>query len=72
VIDLYYWATPNGYKLKLFLEETGLPYRTVPINIGKGKQFASEFLAMAPSNGTHGGSEGAFPQICTLKARICH
>jgi GSH-dependent disulfide-bond oxidoreductase len=50
VIDLYYWPTPNGYKLKLFLEETGLPYRTVPINIGKGEQFRPEFLAIAPNN----------------------
>ena len=50
MIDLYYWSTPNGYKLKLFLEETGLPYRTVPINIGKGEQFGPEFLAIAPNN----------------------
>jgi GST-like protein len=48
MIDLYYWTTPNGHKLTLFLEEAGLPYRIVPINIGKGEQFAAEFLCIAP------------------------
>jgi GST-like protein len=50
MIDLYYWTTPNGHKLTLFLEETGLAYRLIPINIGKGEQFAPEFLAIAPNN----------------------
>lgn len=50
MIDLYYWPTPNGLKLKLFLEETGLPYRTVPVDIGKGEQFRPEFLAISPNN----------------------
>jgi GST-like protein len=50
MIDLYYWTTPNGHKLTLFLEEAGLPYRIVPINIGKGEQFAAEFLCIAPNN----------------------
>jgi GST-like protein len=50
MIDLYYWTTPNGHKLTLFLEETGLPYRVIPINIGKGEQFAPEFLAIAPNS----------------------
>jgi GST-like protein len=50
VIDLYFWATPNGLKVKLFLEEAGLPYRTVPVNIGKGEQFKPEFLAISPNN----------------------
>jgi GST-like protein len=50
MIDLYYWTTPNGHKLTMFLEETGLPYRLIPINIGKGEQFAPEFLAIAPNN----------------------
>ncbi|NPD66017.1 thiol:disulfide oxidoreductase [Lichenicola cladoniae] len=50
MIDLYYWTTPNGHKVTLFLEETSLPYRIVPINIGKGEQFKPEFLAVAPNN----------------------
>jgi len=50
MIDLYYWTTPNGHKITLFLEETGLPYRIVPVNIGKGEQFRPEFLAIAPNN----------------------
>jgi GST-like protein len=50
MIDLYYWTTPNGHKLTLFLEETGLAYRLIPINIGKGEQFAPDFLAIAPNN----------------------
>jgi GST-like protein len=48
--DLYFWPTPNGLKLKLFFEESGLPYRAIPVNIGKGEQFKPEFLAIAPNN----------------------
>ena len=50
MIDLYYWTTPNGHKITLFLEETGLPYRIVPVNIGRGDQFEPEFLRIAPNN----------------------
>ena len=50
MIDLYYWTTPNGHKITLFLEETGLPYKILPINIGKGEQFQTEFLKVAPNN----------------------
>jgi len=50
MIDLYYWTTPNGHKVTMFLEEAGLPYRIVPINIGKGEQFAPDFLRIAPNN----------------------
>ena len=50
MIDLYYWTTPNGHKITLFLEETGLPYAIHPINIGKGDQFQSEFLKISPNN----------------------
>lgn len=50
MIDLYYWTTPNGHKITLFLEETGLPHRILPINIGKGEQFAPNFLAVSPNN----------------------
>ncbi|MBS0370269.1 MAG: glutathione S-transferase N-terminal domain-containing protein [Proteobacteria bacterium] len=50
MIDLHYWTTPNGHKITLFLEESGLPYRIVPINIGKGEQFQPDFLRIAPNN----------------------
>lgn len=50
MIDLHYWPTPNGHKITLFLEEAGLEYRIHPVNIGKGDQFAPEFLAIAPNN----------------------
>ena len=50
MIDLYYWTTPNGHKITLFLEESGLPYRILPINIGKGEQFAADFLRISPNN----------------------
>jgi GSH-dependent disulfide-bond oxidoreductase len=50
MIDLYYWTTPNGHKITIFLEETGLPYRMVPVNISKGEQFQPDFLAISPNN----------------------
>ena len=50
MIDLYYWTTPNGHKISIFLEEAGLPYTVRPIHIGKGEQFAPDFLAIAPNN----------------------
>jgi len=50
MIDLYYWTTPNGHKITLFLEETGLPYTIHPVNISRGDQFKPEFLAIAPNN----------------------
>ena len=50
MIDLYYWTTPNGHKITIFLEETGLPYRIVPVNISKGEQFRPAFLAISPNN----------------------
>ena len=50
MIDLHYWPTPNGHKITLFLEEAGLPYRIVPVDIGKGEQFRPDFLAIAPNN----------------------
>lgn len=50
MIDLYYWTTPNGHKVTLFLEETGLDYTIHPINIGKGEQFDPDFLRIAPNN----------------------
>ncbi len=50
MIELYYWTTPNGHKITIFLEETGLPYHLRPINIGKGDQFEPEFLKHSPNN----------------------
>ena len=50
VIDFYFWPTPNGLKVKLFLEEAQLPYRVFLVNLGKGEQFAPSFLAIAPNN----------------------
>jgi GST-like protein len=50
MIDLYYWPTPNGWKITIFLEETGIPHRIVPVNIGAGEQFAPDFLAISPNN----------------------
>ena len=49
-IDLYFWPTPNGWKISIMLEECGLPYRVIPVNIAKGEQFRPEFLAISPNN----------------------
>jgi GST-like protein len=49
-IDLYYWPTPNGYKISIMLEECGLPYNLTPVNISKGEQFKPDFLALSPNN----------------------
>jgi len=50
VIDFYYWPTPNGWKVAIMLEECGLEYRMIPVNIGRGAQFKPEFLAISPNN----------------------
>jgi GST-like protein len=50
MIDLYYWTTPNGHKITIFLEETGLEYKIVPVNISKGDQFKPAFLEISPNN----------------------
>jgi len=50
MIDVHYWTTPNGHKITIFLEETGLPYKIFPVNIGKGEQFQRTFLAVSPNN----------------------
>ncbi len=50
MIDLHYWPTPNGHKITMFLEEAGLPYTIVPVNIGQGEQFKPDFLKIAPNN----------------------
>jgi GST-like protein len=50
MIDLHYWTTPNGHKITIALEELGLPYRVIPVNISRGDQFKPAFLAIAPNN----------------------
>jgi len=50
MIDLYYWPTPNGHKITIFLEEAGLNYQIIPVNIGAGDQFKPDFLRIAPNN----------------------
>jgi GST-like protein len=50
MIDLYYWPTPNGHKITVFLEEAGLDYTIKPVNIGKGEQFEPDFLRISPNN----------------------
>lgn len=50
MIDLHYWPTPNGWKISIALEEMGLPYRLLPVNIGRGEQFEPAFLAISPNN----------------------
>src|SRR5690606_28591413 len=67
MIDLYYWPTPNGHKVTLLLEETGLEYRIHPVNIGSGDQFKPEFLAISPNNKMpaivdHAPADGGAPQ----------
>ena len=49
-IDVHTWSTPNGWKIPIMLEECGLAYRIVPVNIGKGEQMAPDFLAISPNN----------------------
>lgn len=50
MLDVYFWPTPNGYKVTIFLEEVGLPYNVIPVNIGQGDQFKPEFLRISPNN----------------------
>ena len=49
-IELYYWPTPNGFKISIMLEECKLPYIMVPVNIAKGEQFNPDFLKISPNN----------------------
>ncbi len=50
MIDFYYWPTPNGWKVSIMLEELGATYNMIPVNIGQGDQFKSEFLSLSPNN----------------------
>jgi len=66
MIDLYYWTTPNGHKITIYLEETGLPYALRPVNISRGEQFDPAFLAISPNNRIpaivdHAPADGAGP-----------
>jgi GST-like protein len=83
-MDLYFWPTPNGLKLKLFFEESGLEHRIILVNLGQGDQLKPEFLAISPNNRAavavlaggrpraDGGAERPFPHLCARKAAICH
>jgi len=50
VLDIYFWTTPNGYKVLLFAEELGIPYTIKPVSIGRGEQFKPDFLRISPNN----------------------
>lgn len=50
MLDLYFWTTPNGYKVTILLEALGLQYNVVPVHIGKGEQFKPDFLKISPNN----------------------
>ncbi len=50
MIELYYWPTPNGHKITIFLEEAEIDYQIMTVNIGKGDQFKPEFLKISPNN----------------------
>jgi GST-like protein len=72
MIDLYYWPTPNGLKIRLFLEEAGLPWKPVLVDIRKGEQFEPAFLAIAPNNRIpaivdHAPAGGGAP-VCVFEA----
>jgi len=69
MIDLYTWPTPNGHKIHIMLEETGLEYRVHPIDIGAGDQFKPEFLAISPNKQDPGDGRPAGARRQTLRAR---
>ncbi len=76
MIDFYYWPTPNGWKISIMLEECGLEYRVVPVNIGKGDQFKPEFLKITPNHripATPGSAAGRMTPSCKLPwgASLC-
>jgi GST-like protein len=75
LIDLYTWPTPNGHKIHIMLEETGLEYRVHPIDIGAGEQFKPDFLAISPNNKIPRWSTSAVPAASRSRspsrARCC-
>ena len=67
MIDLHYWTTPNGHKITIALEEMGIPYRIIPVNISAGEQFVPSFLHISPNNRIpaiidHAPEDGGGPQ----------
>ena len=77
MIDLYFWPTPNGYKIALFMEESGLDYQVVPVDIGAGDQFKPDFLAFSPNNRMpaivdHAPADGSTPQTVFESGAILH
>ena len=66
MIDLYYAPTPNGWKITIMLEECNLPYKVIPVNLGKGDQFKPDFLSISPNNRR---IFGATPRHC-IKIRL--
>jgi GSH-dependent disulfide-bond oxidoreductase len=73
MIDLYFWMTPNGYKISILLEELALPYRVIPVHIGKGEQFAEDFLRISPNGKIPAitdpnGSDGALSPTDTVSS----
>lgn len=76
MIDLYYWPTPNGHKVTLFLEEAGLQYALKPVDIGKGEQFEPAFLQISPNNKMRPSSTmhrpmAAVRRACSSPGRSC-
>ncbi len=71
MIQLYTWGTPNGKKVSIMLEEVGLPYEVHPINLQKGDQFASEYLAINPNNKIPSiiRRASSFPKTCASATR---
>lgn len=77
MIDLYTWPTPNGHKVHIMLEETGLAYRVIPVDIGRGDQFDPAFLAISPNNRMpaivdHDGPDGEAISIFESGAILCY
>ena len=77
MIDLYFWPTPNGYKTALYLEEAGLDYKVIPVDIGAGDQFKPEFLEFSPNNRMpamidHAPADGGQPQTVFESGAILH
>ena len=77
MIDLYFWPTPNGYKIALFMEESGLDFQVVPVDIGAGDQFKPDFLAFSPNNRMpaivdHAPADGSAPQTVFESGAILH
>ena len=73
MIELYYWPTPNGHKITMFLEEAGLNYRIHPVDISAGDQFKPEFLAFSPNNRMPAiidpsSADGGEPKACSNPA----